>query len=69
MRIRRVLSNAASLYLTGHAVTEARDRGWDRLLNGDLLVEAEQAGFDMLLRVRQEISVPYWASRRPYGKA
>jgi hypothetical protein len=21
------------------------------------------------LRVRQEISVPYWASRRPYGKA
>src|SRR5271167_2567227 len=35
--------------LTGHAVTEARDRGWDRLSNGDLLAEAEHAGFDVLL--------------------
>src|SRR5580658_5413987 len=28
---------------------EARDRGWDRLSNGDLLAEAERAGFDVLL--------------------
>jgi hypothetical protein len=30
-------------------VTEARARGWDELENGDLLVEAEAAGFDVLL--------------------
>ena len=34
--------------LTGHAVTEARDRGWDRISNGDLLDVAESAGFDIL---------------------
>ena len=38
-----------SACLTGHLVTEARDRGWDRLSNGDLLAEAERAGFDVLL--------------------
>src|SRR5713226_2258024 len=36
-------------YLIGHTVTEARDRGWDRLSNGDLLAETERAGFDVLL--------------------
>ena len=35
--------------LTGHTVTKAKDRGWDKLTNGDLLAEAEQAGFDVLL--------------------
>ena len=33
----------------GHAVTKAKDRGWDRLTNGDLLAAAEAAGFDVLL--------------------
>ena len=28
---------------------EAIDRGWDRLTNGDLIAEAEAAGFDLLL--------------------
>jgi hypothetical protein len=36
-------------YLIGHTVTKAKDRGWDRLSNGDLLDEAERAGFDVLL--------------------
>lgn len=36
-------------HLTGHTVTEARDRGWDTLSNGELLAEAERAGFDVLL--------------------
>jgi hypothetical protein len=35
--------------LTGHIVTKAKDRGWDRLTNGDLLAEADRAGFDVLL--------------------
>ena len=38
-----------SSYLTGHIVTKAKDRGWDKLTNGDLLAEAERAGFDVLL--------------------
>jgi hypothetical protein len=31
-------------YLTEHSVTKAKDRGWDRLSNGDLLAEAEKPG-------------------------
>ena len=42
-------------YLTGHIVTEARDRGWDTLSNGDLLSEAERAGFDILLTADKNI--------------
>jgi hypothetical protein len=38
-----------SSHLTGHTVIEAKDRGWERLTNGDLLAEAERAGFDVLL--------------------
>jgi len=30
-------------------VTKAKDRGWDTLTNGDLLAEAERAGFEVLL--------------------
>ena len=36
-------------HLTGHQVTKAKDRGWDRLENGDLLTEAERAGFELLV--------------------
>lgn len=35
--------------LVGHTVTKAKDRGWDKLTNGDLLAEAERAGFEVLL--------------------
>ena len=35
--------------LPGHAVTKTKDRGWNTLTNGDLLAEAERAGFDALL--------------------
>ncbi|MBI2686241.1 MAG: hypothetical protein HYX27_07990 [Acidobacteria bacterium] len=36
-------------YLTGHIVSIAAKQGWDRLRNGDLLIAAETAGFEMLL--------------------
>ena len=36
-------------YLTNHHVTEARERGWDRLTNGDLLTAAEAAGFEVFV--------------------
>ena len=35
--------------LVGHTVVRARDRGWDTLGNGDLLREAERAGFDVVV--------------------
>ena len=35
--------------LVGHAVTQAIDRGWDRISNGELLKLAEEAGFELLL--------------------
>lgn len=36
-------------FLEGHIVTKAKERGWDRLTNGDLLTQAERAAFDVLL--------------------
>lgn len=35
--------------LQGLRVTKAKELGWDTLTNGDLLGEAERAGFDVLL--------------------
>lgn len=35
--------------LVGHTVKEARDQGWDRMRNGELLDAAEAAGFEVLL--------------------
>ena len=36
-------------HLKNHSVVEARERGWDRLTNGDLLDVAEAAGFDVFV--------------------
>ena len=41
--------------LVGHTVTEARQRGWAELKNGDLLSVAEQAGFDVVLTADKNI--------------
>ena len=42
-------------YLIGHSVTEARTRGWDTLSNGDLLIEAKRAGFDVFVTADKNI--------------
>ena len=50
-------------HLPGHRVVEVRERGWDRLGNGELLDEAEAAGFDLFvtadknLRYQQNLAV------------
>jgi len=44
-----VTPSGIARYLAGHNVTKAKDRGWDRLSNGELLAEAGRAGFDVLL--------------------
>jgi hypothetical protein len=41
--------------LSGHDVTEAIERGWDRISNGELLEVAEAAGFDLLLTTDKRI--------------
>ena len=41
--------------LSGHEVTEAIERGWDRISNGELLRVAEAAGFDVLLTTDKRI--------------
>ncbi len=41
--------------LSGHVVTRARERGWETLKNGDLLVEAERAGFEVFLTADKNI--------------
>jgi hypothetical protein len=42
--------------LQGHTVTKAKDRGWDKLTNGDLLAEAERGGFDVLITADKNMS-------------
>jgi hypothetical protein len=38
-----------ALALTGHIVREARELGWDKLENGELLRVAEHAGFHVMI--------------------
>ncbi len=43
--------------LPGHIVKTANEQGWSALLNGDLLREAEKAGFQTLLTTDKNL--PY----------
>ena len=43
------------LALEGHVVVEAMERGWDRLVNGELIAAAEAAGFDLLITTDKNI--------------
>ena len=45
----RVTPHGITRSLSGHTVIRAKDRGWDTLSNGDLLKEAERAGFDVVI--------------------
>lgn len=42
-------------FLAGHAVEEARARGWEELKNGQLIDLAEQAGFEVILTTDKNI--------------
>jgi hypothetical protein len=53
-----------SPFLVGHAITEARERGWDTLSNGDLLAEAERAGFDIFVTAHKNIQYQQNLARR-----
>lgn len=36
-------------FLEGHIVTKAKEAGWDRLVNGELLNAAEASGFELFV--------------------
>ena len=42
-------------FLTSHSVVEARERGWDKLANGELIAVAEQAGFEVMVTADKNI--------------
>ena len=46
----------ARFLIDHHMVTEARARGWAELENGDLLREAEAAGFEVLVTTDKNLS-------------
>jgi hypothetical protein len=41
--------------LKGHVVVEAIERGWDKLVNGELIAVAEASGFELLLTTDKNI--------------
>ena len=45
----------ARFLIDQHTVTEVRSRGWSELENGDLLNEAEPAGFEVLVTTDKNI--------------
>ncbi len=45
----------ARFLIDNHTVTEARSRGWAELENGDLLSEAEAAGFEVVVTTDRNI--------------
>jgi|SRR5580698_7582995 hypothetical protein len=50
--------------LHGHVVTESRSLGWDELKNGDLLVAAESAGFEVFATTDKNIRYQQNLSKR-----
>lgn len=50
--------------LQGHVVVEAIERGWDRLLNGELISIAEAEGFEILLTTDKNIRYQQNLKRR-----
>ena len=42
-------------FLEGHTVGQAKAEGWDTLGNGELLVAAEAAGFEILITTDKNI--------------
>jgi hypothetical protein len=52
--------------LADHEITEAIERGWERISNGELITNAEQAGFDVLLTADKRIRYLKREAHCPY---
>jgi len=53
-----------ALSLTGHEITYARQIGWHEMENGELIQQAEQAGYDVLLSTDKNIRYQQNLTRR-----
>src|SRR5258708_8764114 len=53
--------------LSRHDVTEAIDRGWEKVSNGELLAAAENEGFDLLLTTDKNIRYQQNLTARKIG--
>lgn len=53
--------------LSGYDVTEAIDRGWEQISNGELLAAAEAEGFDLLLTTDKNIRYQQNLAARKIG--
>jgi hypothetical protein len=42
-------------YLAGHSVQTVYEQGWSTLSNGELLAQAEQGGYDLLITTDQNL--------------
>lgn len=54
-------------HLTTHDVESAFDRGWSRLSNGELIREAENAGFDVMVTTDQNLKYQQDLETRKIG--
>lgn len=54
-------------FLKDHVVVAAREKGWDRLRNGELLSSAEEAGFEVFLTGDQGIPYQHTLGERRLG--
>ena len=51
-------------YLLEHVVDTANERGWSELINGDLLDNAEDEGYEILITADQSMSYQQNITRR-----
>ena len=51
--------------LHGHVVDTAKERGWDRLGNGDLLDVVESEGYELLITTDQSMKYQQNLAQRP----
>ena len=51
--------------LHGHVVDTAKERGWDRLGNGDLLDVVEREGYELLITTDQSMKYQQNLAQRP----
>ena len=51
-------------HLVGHIVDTAKERGWNRLRNGNLLDKAEADGYELLITTDQDMRYQQNLSRR-----
>ena len=54
-------------YLIGHEVVRSAERGWEELRNGELLLKAEEARFDLLITCDQNLQYQQRVTGRKIG--